>query len=80
MVGVAFQYEQQANLDMLVRAGMGVRLPLRDCAGERLLSEVERVANNPRYRAEARRVQTLVRPIDGAANAAKEILDFISNA
>ncbi len=77
-VGVAFQFEQQANLDMLVRAGMGVRIPLRDFTGERLLNEVERVANNPQYRAEARRVQALVRPIDGAANAAKAILDFIT--
>ncbi len=77
-MGVAFQFEQQANLDMLVRAGMGVRIPLRDFTGERLLNEVERVANNPQYRAEARRVQALVRPIDGAANAAKAILDFIT--
>lgn len=78
MIGVAFQFEQQANLDILVRIGMGVRIPLREFTGERLLTEVERVADNPRYRAEAQRIQPLVRHTDGAANAAEAILDFIA--
>jgi len=33
MVGVGFQFEQEANLDMLVRSGMGVRIPLREFYG-----------------------------------------------
>ena len=76
-VGVAFQFEQQGNLDMLVRAGMGIRIPLRAFARERLLKEVERVAGDPRYSQNARRIQALVRATDGAANAARTILAFI---
>jgi UDP:flavonoid glycosyltransferase YjiC (YdhE family) len=78
VIGVAFQFEQQANLDILARVGMGVRIPLREFTGERLLTEVKRVAHNPRYREEAQRIQALVRDTDGAANAAKAILDFIA--
>jgi len=77
LVGVAFQFEQQGNLDALARAGMGVRIPLRAFTGERLLAEVGRVAGDSQYRHNARRIQALVRSADGATNAAEAILAFI---
>ncbi len=78
VVGVGFQFEQDANLEMLVRAGMGVRIPMREYSGERVLAEVERVTKGGGYRDNAARIQRLVRATDGAANAATAILDFIS--
>ena len=77
-VGVAFQFEQQANLDMLARAGMGVRIPLREFSGERVLTEIARLAGNPSYKRNATRIQTLVHATDGAANAAEAILGFVA--
>ncbi|MEW6233714.1 MAG: nucleotide disphospho-sugar-binding domain-containing protein [Chloroflexota bacterium] len=77
VVGVALQFEQQGNLDVLVRAGMGVRIPLRAFTGERLLAEIERVASDARYRQNARRIQSLFRNTDGPTNAAEAILAFI---
>lgn len=78
VVGVAFQFEQQTNLDMLVRARMGVRIPLRGFTESRLLSEIKRVTNNDVYRQNAQRIQALIRNVDGATNAANAILDFLS--
>ncbi len=76
-VGVAFQFEQQANLDMLARAGMGVRIPLKEFSGELVLAEVERVARDGEYRQNAARIQALMRATDGAANATEAILDLL---
>ena len=76
-VGVAFQFEQQANLDMLARAGMGVRIPLKEFSGELVLAEVERVARDGKYRQNAARIQALMRATDGAANATEAILDLL---
>ena len=77
VVGVGFQFEQDANLDMLVRAGIGVRIPLREFSSDRLLAEVEKVLNDAEYKRNAARVQALMRATDGAANAAEAILSFI---
>ena len=77
IVGMALQYEQQSNLDMLVRAGMGVRIPLNSFTGAKVLSEIKNVTNSVTYRQNARRIQALMRDVDGATNAAKIILDFI---
>ncbi len=77
VVGVAFQFEQQANLDMLVRAGMGVRIPLREFTERRLLSEIKRVTDDDKFRHNAHRIQALMRSVNGAVNAANVILDFL---
>ena len=49
-MGVGFQFEQEVNLEMLVRAGMGIRIPLRAFSGERVLTEAEREMNNAESR------------------------------
>ena len=64
---------------MLVRAGMGMRIPLREFSGERVLAEVARVANDPSYQENATRIQSIVRATDGADNAAEAILEFVSS-
>lgn len=78
VVGVGLQFEQEANLEMVVRAGMGARIPTYAYTPERVLAEVEQVANDERYRRNAQRIQTLVRATNGANNAANAILQFIN--
>jgi UDP:flavonoid glycosyltransferase YjiC (YdhE family) len=78
-VGVRFQFEQEANLGLLVQAGMGVRIPMQEFSGERVLADVTRVADDPSYKQNATPIQSLVRTTDGAQNAAEAILNFITN-
>jgi len=78
VVGVGFQFEQDANLDTLAQAGMGVRIPLKEYAKERIQAEVTRVAGNPSYTENAKRIQSIVRKMNGAENAADEIFKFIA--
>ena len=77
-MGVGFQFEQDANLDTLAQAGMGVRIPLKEYAKERIQAEVTRVAGNPSYTENAKRIQSIVRKMNGAENAADEIFKFIA--
>ena len=72
LVGVGFQWEQQANLDGYERAGAGVRIPMHSVTRERLLGAVER-ALTPGYRASAQRLQALVRAHDGATKAVQRM-------
>ncbi len=76
VVGVGFQFEQDANLEMLVQAGMAVQLPLREYSVKRIQAEITRVADDPSYKENARRIQSIIRKIDGASNAADEIFQF----
>ncbi len=77
VVGVGFQFEQNANLDMLVRAGMGVRIPLREYSAPRIQAEIRRVAEHASYKENAERIRAIVRKADGARNAAEEIYRFL---
>lgn len=64
VVGVGMQWEQQANLDGLVRAGMGIRIPLHSVTRKNILSAVERASGKP-FVKRAREVQAIVRKSDG---------------
>lgn len=64
VVGIGMQWEQQANLDGLAKAGMGIRIPLHSVTRNTLLSAVEKAASKP-YVAKARQMQSLVRSWDG---------------
>lgn len=77
VIGVGLQFEQETNLQMLERAGMGIQIPLRDYTEERIQTEIRRVADNPSYKENAKRIQAIVRQSDGASNAADEIFRFL---
>lgn len=76
VVGVAFQWEQQANLDGLARAGMAVRLSLHRWEEARIRAAVETV-RGPDYRAAAQRLKAQVHRHDGAQEAARRIDAFV---
>lgn len=77
IVGVALQFEQQANLDMIAQAGMGVRIPMRDYSEKRILAEIDRIASDSAYLQKAQTIKALMREQDGARNAADRILAFL---
>ena len=79
VVGVALQFEQQANLDMIVRAGMGIRIPMRHFKRDRLLEAIATVAENPSYSENALRMKNHFRKINGAILSADIILEFFRN-
>ncbi|MBT3712215.1 MAG: glycosyl transferase family 1, partial [Anaerolineae bacterium] len=53
-------------------------IPLKEYAKERIQAEVTRVAGNPSYTENAKRIQSIVRKMNGAENAADEIFKFIA--
>ena len=67
-VGIGMQWEQQANLDGLANAGMGIRIPLHSVTLKNLLTAVEKAASET-YVSKAKQVQTLVRSWDGVQTA-----------
>jgi UDP:flavonoid glycosyltransferase YjiC (YdhE family) len=77
IIGVALQFEQQSNLEMIVRSGAGLRLPLRDFSRAKLLAGIDQVTRQPSYRQNAQRLKQLIRSVNGATNAARIILSFL---
>lgn len=75
VVGIGMQWEQQANLDGLAKAGMGIRIPLHSVTRSTLLSAVEKVAREP-YVAKARQMKSLVRSWDGAQTTINRMNTF----
>jgi UDP:flavonoid glycosyltransferase YjiC (YdhE family) len=68
VVGIGMQWEQQANLDGLANAGMGIRIPLHSVTRKNLLTAVEKAASET-YVSKAKQVQALVRSWDGVQTA-----------
>ena len=79
VIGVGLQFEQVANIEMLVQAGMGINIHLRDYTEERIQAEIEHVAAHPSYTENAKRIQAIIRKTNGAMNAANEIFRFLES-
>jgi len=75
VVGIGMQWEQQANLDGLVRAGMGLRIPIHSVTRRRLLEAVNTV-QGPAYAENARRIRAIVRARNGAEEAVDRMNAF----
>ena len=76
VVGIGFQWEQQANLDGLVHAGAGIRIPILSVSEKSLLAAVEKVRSKE-YRSRMAELKDLVRSIDGARNAVQLMNRFL---
>lgn len=77
VVGVGMQWEQQANLDGLVNAGMGIRIPLYSVTRKNVLSAVKLATSDP-YMNKAKQMQTIVRQWDGVQTAVKRMNQFLT--
>jgi UDP:flavonoid glycosyltransferase YjiC (YdhE family) len=76
VVGVGMQWEQQANLDGLARAGAGVRLPLYAIDRARLVAGIDSV-NTAVCRANMSELRSKVRACDGANEAVRLMNEFL---
>lgn len=68
VVGVGFQWEQQANLDGFAQAGAAIRIPLHSVSRARVLGAVAQ-ALGPSFKESALRLRALVRASDGPTRA-----------
>jgi len=78
VVGIGFQWEQQANLDGLARAGAGIRIPILSVTQKTLLTAIQQV-RSPEFRIRMARLQKLVRSINGARNAVHLMNQFLGS-
>ena len=62
--------EQELNVDLAARHGMGLAMAIRHADSPRMTDAVRRVASDPGFASNARRVQGWYAGIDGAARAA----------
>lgn len=76
VVGIGFQAEQQANIDGLVSAGAGIRIPLYDVSPKRIIKAVKKVSQE-KYIKSATVLQEKVRSVDGVKKTVEIMNDFI---
>ncbi|MCK4788119.1 MAG: glycosyltransferase family 1 protein [Desulfobacteraceae bacterium] len=78
VIGIGFQSEQQANIDGLVRAGMGIRIKLYDVNEKNLSNALEEI-QKPQYKENAKKVQEIVRLTDGVSESVRLMSKLINS-
>lgn len=77
IVGVDMQPEQRLNLECIERAGVGIRLSKREFRRGNIISSVEKVLKDQKFRENAKRISRLFKFHKGEENAARIIEDLI---
>lgn len=77
VVGIGMQWEQQANLDGLAKAGMGIRIPLHAVTRKTILSAVEKAASKE-YVTSAKEMQSIVRSVNGVQTTIGRMNRFVA--
>jgi len=77
LVGIPLQPEQELNVDLAVRHGMGLAVAPRHAGTARLTEAVRRIVAEPSFREGAQRVKGWYEGVDGATNAARAIRAFL---
>jgi UDP:flavonoid glycosyltransferase YjiC (YdhE family) len=77
LVGIPLHPEQELNVDLAVRQGMALAVAPRHAGSERMTAAIRRLATEPGFREQARRVQPLYAASDGARSAAAAIVDHL---
>lgn len=78
LVGIPLHPEQELNVDLAVRQGMGLAVAPRHAAGAPMAAAVRRVLGDAVFGLHAQRVRRLYDGIDGAGLAAQAILDDLA--
>jgi UDP:flavonoid glycosyltransferase YjiC (YdhE family) len=78
IVGLPLHPEQELNVAIAVRHGMGLAVAPRRAETADVSKAVDRIAREPVFHAQARRVQALYAGLDGADRAAAEILRYLA--
>ncbi len=77
LVGVPMHGEQVGNISLVQRQGAGIMLPRKSLSHRWLSKALERIATDHSYRENMQRLKRLQDQIDGAVNAAREIIRFM---
>ncbi len=78
VVGIGFQAEQQANIDGIAKEGMAIRIPIYAVSGNRITKAVRKVSKSY-YQSNAKRLQAIVRSVDGVQKSVDIMNKFILN-
>lgn len=79
IVGVAMQPEQQINLDHAVRNGACIRIPMPRWREKPIRKAILKIAGDAAYRRSAEALAARMEPLDGRAESARVIWNFIGN-
>ena len=77
LVGVPMHGEQAGNISLVQREGAGIMVSRKALNRRRLAAALEKIISDDRYRENMERLKRIQDPIDGASNAAREIVRFI---
>lgn len=77
LVGVPMQLEQAGNISLVTRQRAGIMLSKMDLTRRQLGSALERLVSDPSFRQNMLRLKKLQERVDGATNAASEIVRFL---
>lgn len=80
IIGIPMDAEQQFNLDVLRRKGVGIRISKKYFNGKKLLKGLEKIFKNyNKYLKNAEELKKHMKPPNGDLNAAKNILKILKN-
>jgi UDP:flavonoid glycosyltransferase YjiC (YdhE family) len=74
LVGVAFQPEQQMNLDHIVSYGAAIRVPFDEWTAGNIGKAVSKILADKQYKANAERLKSQMASMDGKKRSAEAIL------
>jgi UDP:flavonoid glycosyltransferase YjiC (YdhE family) len=77
LVGIPLQPEQDLNVHLVERQGMALRIARRLATTDTMADGVRRLIDQPRYREQATRLQSIVSQVDGASGAARAIRHYL---
>lgn len=78
LVGVPMHLEQAGNISLVARQGAGIMLSKQDLTRRKLGSALEKLVTDSSFPANMQRLRELQDNVDGARNAAREIIRFLA--
>ena len=80
LVGIPMHLEQAGNISLVQRQYAGIMLPRKALSRRRLATGLEKILSDGSYPKNMQRLKRLQDPIDGASNAAREIIRFLDGS
>jgi len=77
LVGVPMQLEQAGNISLVERQGAGIMLSKLDLNRAQLTTALEKIVADDSYRQNMLRLKQIQDRVDGATNAARQIMSFL---
>ena len=77
LVGIPMHLEQAGNISLVQRQHAGIMLPRKALSRRRLATDLEKILSDGSYQKNMQHLKRLQDPIDGASNAARQIVRFL---